>query len=182
VNSKTKDEKRATVAGQRLLHYSFRLFCCCIKPSKGFFVIVLLLLLEQAHCYPSGVFETANFPVNCLHQRSENFPTFTRDRPSTVKSFKFFFVGAAKYRAMRESEVHDDGSEEVTGREGFGKSIKDFPIALWTLLKNPVYAFTCLAGCSETMVVAGFTTFLPKIIENQYQQSASVSAIMAGKL
>ena len=82
---------------------------------------------------------------------------------------------------MRESEVPADGGEEVAEKKDFGKSIKDFPIALLTLFKNPTYVFGSLASCTEAMVVSGFTTFLPKIIENQFQQTAGTAAIVAGK-
>lgn len=41
--------------------------------------------------------------------------------------------------------------------------------------------FGSLASCSEALVVAGFTTFLPKIIETQFQQTAGYAAIVAGK-
>ena len=90
------------------------------------------------------------------------------------------FAGTARFRAMRESEVPEGGGEEVAQKDGFGKSIKDFPVALLTLFKNPTYVFGSLASCTEAMVVAGFTTFLPKIIENQFQQSAGKAAIVAG--
>lgn len=74
-----------------------------------------------------------------------------------------------------------DGGGDVAGKEGFGKSYKDFPIAVWTLLKNRTYMIGSLASCSEAMVVSGFTTFLPKIIETEFQQTAGFSAIVAGQ-
>ena len=48
------------------------------------------------------------------------------------------------------------------------------------LLQNPTYVFVSLAGATEAMLIAGFTTFLPKIIENQYQQTAGFAALVAG--
>jgi len=101
-----------------------------------------------------------------------------------LKTRHFYFVlsGTARYRALRESEVPVDGGEEIAGQENFGKSYKDFPIALLTLFKNPTYVLGSLASCTEAMVVSGFTTFLPKIIENQFQQTAGTAAIVAGKI
>ena len=81
---------------------------------------------------------------------------------------------------MRQSEVHNDGADKIASQENFANSFKDFPAALLMLFKNPTYLFTCLAGCTEAMLISGFTTFLPKIIENEFQQTAGTAAIVAG--
>ena len=91
-----------------------------------------------------------------------------------------FCPGTARNRATRESEVPVDGGEEIAAAKNFGTSYKDFPKALLILFKNPVYVFCCLASCTEAMVVSGFTTFLPKIIETEFQQTAGYAAIVAG--
>jgi len=80
---------------------------------------------------------------------------------------------------LKESEVQTDGGREFS-EKNFGKSIKDFPAALLILLKNPPYMFVTFASCTEAMVISGFSSFLPKIIENQFQQTASTAAIVAG--
>ncbi|XP_076801719.1 solute carrier organic anion transporter family member 4C1-like [Clavelina lepadiformis] len=90
------------------------------------------------------------------------------------------FPSTARYRAMRQSEVHNDGADKIASQENFANSFKDFPAALLMLFKNPTYLFTCLAGCTEAMLISGFTTFLPKIIENEFQQTAGTAAIVAG--
>ena len=54
-------------------------------------------------------------------------------------------------------------------------------MALKILICNPVFMFTALANVSETTLAAGFATFLPKIIQNQFTQTASWSALLAGK-
>ena len=91
-----------------------------------------------------------------------------------------FYAGTARYRALRESEVPVDGGRDVAEREGFGKSYKDFPVALLMLLKNPTYMLGTFATCSEALVIGGFATFLPKIIETLFQQTAGTAAIVAG--
>ena len=73
-----------------------------------------------------------------------------------------------------------DGGEETARKKNFGKSFKDFPAALLTLFKNSTYVFASLATCSEAMVVSGFTTWLPKIVQNEFQQPAGTAAILAG--
>lgn len=54
------------------------------------------------------------------------------------------------------------------------------PEALWTLLKNPTFAFLNLAGASEGLIIAGFCAFLPKVIENQFSVTAVWSAMLMG--
>ena len=51
---------------------------------------------------------------------------------------------------------------------------------IYLLHRNPTYVLLSLAGASEAMLIAGFTTFLPKIIENQFQQTAGTAALVAG--
>ena len=77
----------------------------------------------------------------------------------------FFTISAtAAFRKARVSEVHANEANEIAKDEQFGKSFKDFPRALLMLLQNPTYVFVSLAGATEAMLIAGFTTFLPKII------------------
>uniref|UniRef100_F6TIF0 Solute carrier organic anion transporter family member n=2 Tax=Ciona intestinalis TaxID=7719 RepID=F6TIF0_CIOIN len=90
------------------------------------------------------------------------------------------FKGTAKYRRMKTAEVDKDTGGEVAKNENFGNSYKDFPKALLMLAKNKTYVLVTLADCSEAILLSGFTTFLPKIIENEFQQTAGLAAIMAG--
>lgn len=73
------------------------------------------------------------------------------------------------------SEAHSGSS--TTAGQTYTK-IKDIPNALLTLLKNPTFFFLNLAGASEGLVIAGFSAFLPKLIENQF----SVTAVWAASL
>ncbi len=58
---------------------------------------------------------------------------------------------------------------------------QDFPKAVLLILKNPVFIFISLAGCTEGMATGGFATFLPKFIQNQFSKTASVAAFIAGR-
>ena len=82
---------------------------------------------------------------------------------------------------MRKTEVPVDGGEEIAEKKDFGKSYKDFPIALLTLMKNPAYVFSTLGACSESILISSFTTWLPKLIENEFQVPAGTAAIVAGE-
>ncbi|XP_054254000.1 solute carrier organic anion transporter family member 4C1 [Indicator indicator] len=88
--------------------------------------------------------------------------------------------GTAKIQAEKISETHNDGSEGLVETKNIGKSIKDFPVALLILLKNPVLMSLILASSSEALVATGFATFLPKFIENQFGKTSSFSATLGG--
>ncbi|XP_078571497.1 solute carrier organic anion transporter family member 4C1-like [Branchiostoma floridae x Branchiostoma japonicum] len=87
--------------------------------------------------------------------------------------------GIAKVRKEKKSDVHAN-TESKTLDSNFGKSIRDFPIAVLSLAKNPTFIFITLAGISEGLVLNGFATFLPKFVENQFGQTASQAAFLVG--
>ncbi|NWV82704.1 SO4C1 protein, partial [Dasyornis broadbenti] len=88
--------------------------------------------------------------------------------------------GTAKIQAEKISETHDDGSQILVQTNDFGRSFKDFPVALLILLRNPVLMSLIIASSTEALVATGFATFLPKFIENQFGKSSSFSATLGG--
>ncbi|KAF6020599.1 SLCO4C1 [Bugula neritina] len=90
--------------------------------------------------------------------------------------------GTAAIRAAKVSEAHDNGCEEVVNQEGFGLSYKDLPKASWYLMKNPAYMCITAVVTSELALAAGFSTFMPKYISNQFGYTASWSAMVTGFL
>ncbi|KAJ0182431.1 hypothetical protein K1T71_001800 [Dendrolimus kikuchii] len=65
---------------------------------------------------------------------------------------------------------------------GYGKDIKDIPVSMWRLLKNPVYVVTCLGACMELMIVSGFVVFLPKYLETQFSLGKSQASVFTGAI
>lgn len=63
---------------------------------------------------------------------------------------------------------------------GYGKDIKDLPVSMMRLLKNPVYVVTCLGACMELMIVSGFVVFLPKYLETQFSLGKSQASVFTG--
>jgi hypothetical protein len=61
------------------------------------------------------------------------------------------------------------------------QSIAGLLSVMWALLKNPVFMFITLAGASEGIMITGFATFMPKIIQNQFGVSAGFASILGGK-
>uniref|UniRef100_A0A670Y895 Solute carrier organic anion transporter family member n=1 Tax=Pseudonaja textilis TaxID=8673 RepID=A0A670Y895_PSETE len=97
-----------------------------------------------------------------------------------VAPFSYFpkhLPGTSKIRAEKISEAHHNGKQmcEYTGR-----SIKDFLMILWMLLRNPVLMYLVIAAALEALVATGFATFLPKFIENQFGFTSSYSATLGG--
>ncbi|XP_063548392.1 solute carrier organic anion transporter family member 3A1 [Cydia strobilella] len=81
--------------------------------------------------------------------------------------------GTAKPPVKPPSDIKDTG---------YGKDIKDIPVSMWRLLKNPVYVVTCLGACMELMIVSGFVVFLPKYLETQFSLGKSQASVFTGSI
>nr|XP_044989012.1 solute carrier organic anion transporter family member 4C1 [Jaculus jaculus] len=89
--------------------------------------------------------------------------------------------GTAKIQAGKTSQTHQNKSTSFQHvDENFGKSIKDFPMALKNLMRNTVFMCLVLSTSSEALVTTGFATFLPKFIENQFGLTSSFAATLGG--
>uniref|UniRef100_A0A7N5KL47 Solute carrier organic anion transporter family member n=1 Tax=Ailuropoda melanoleuca TaxID=9646 RepID=A0A7N5KL47_AILME len=92
--------------------------------------------------------------------------------------------GSQRYVVMRVSETQqlkDSGHKEASNPD-FGKTIRDLPLSIWLLLKNPTFILLCLAGATEATLIAGMSTFGPKFLESQFSLSASEAATLFGYL
>ncbi|XP_025720839.1 solute carrier organic anion transporter family member 4A1 isoform X2 [Callorhinus ursinus] len=92
--------------------------------------------------------------------------------------------GSQRYVVMRVSETHQlkDSGRKAASRPNFGKTIRDLPLSIWLLLKNPTFILLCLAGATEATLIAGMSTFGPKFLESQFSLSASEAATLFGYL
>ncbi|XP_034881418.1 solute carrier organic anion transporter family member 4A1 isoform X1 [Mirounga leonina] len=92
--------------------------------------------------------------------------------------------GSQRYVVMRVSETHQlkDGGHKAASNPDFGKTIRDLPLSIWLLLKNPTFILLCLAGATEATLIAGMSTFGPKFLESQFSLSASEAATLFGYL
>lgn len=86
--------------------------------------------------------------------------------------------GSEKLQQEKVSEAYNSNKKSEQS-SNFTK-LKELPLALITLLKNPTFVFLNLAGASEGMIIAGFAAFLPKQIENQFSISPVWSALLMG--
>ncbi|XP_058418318.1 solute carrier organic anion transporter family member 4A1 isoform X1 [Diceros bicornis minor] len=92
--------------------------------------------------------------------------------------------GSQRYVVMRASETYQlkDSGHKAASNPDFGKTIRDLPLSIWLLLKNPTFILLCLAGATETTLIAGMSTFGPKFLESQFSLSASEAATLFGYL
>ncbi|KAH0619232.1 hypothetical protein JD844_019086 [Phrynosoma platyrhinos] len=96
----------------------------------------------------------------------------------------YVISGSQRYIVMRVSEAHQlkDDSQKTASDPDFGKTVKDLPLSVLLLLKNPTFIFLCLAGATEATLIAGMSTFGPKFLESQFSLSASEAATLFGYL
>uniref|UniRef100_H2YZB3 Solute carrier organic anion transporter family member n=1 Tax=Ciona savignyi TaxID=51511 RepID=H2YZB3_CIOSA len=62
----------------------------------------------------------------------------------------------------------------------FPSKLRNFHTALFTLLRNPTFILLTLGGCSQLLVINGVSAFIAKVIENEFNVTASRSALLAG--
>ena len=86
--------------------------------------------------------------------------------------------GSKKLQQEKVSEAYNSNKKSEQS-VNFTK-LRELPMALLSLLKNPTFVFLNLAGASEGMIIAGFAAFLPKQIENQFSISPVWSALLMG--
>ncbi|XP_023932071.1 solute carrier organic anion transporter family member 5A1 [Lingula anatina] len=79
-----------------------------------------------------------------------------------------------KDKGKTESEVGEPKDDE------YGKTIKDIPRAVCSLLRNAIYLLTCFGVCCELAIVSGFLTFLAKYIEHQFSINKSQANLFTG--
>ena len=107
---------------------------------------------------------------------------------SILGSIQFFLYprrlkNAQEYDKLRQS-LHPLQSEGRSFENDHGISIitmiKEYPLYIRRLAKNPTFIFTTLAITAGAFVVAGIVTFLPKYVEIQYGLTPSVASYVIG--
>lgn len=84
--------------------------------------------------------------------------------------------GSEEIQQERVSEAHNGNT---SANKSYTK-LKDIPKAFCALLRNPTFCLLNLAGASEGLIIAGFSAFLPKQIENQFSISPVWAALLMG--
>ncbi|XP_033734178.1 solute carrier organic anion transporter family member 4A1-like isoform X2 [Pecten maximus] len=60
------------------------------------------------------------------------------------------------------------------------QKVKDFPKAIFVLLKNPSYICMVLGACAETLIIGGLSAFAPKILEEKFDISPAEAGLIMG--
>ncbi|XP_013362967.1 PREDICTED: solute carrier organic anion transporter family member 4A1 [Chinchilla lanigera] len=92
--------------------------------------------------------------------------------------------GSQRYVVMKAAETQQlkDHGHRTASSPAFGKTVRDLPLSIWLLLKNPTFILLCLAGATEATLIASMSTFGPKFFEAQFSLSASEAASLFGYL
>ncbi|XP_071956884.1 solute carrier organic anion transporter family member 4A1-like [Antedon mediterranea] len=85
----------------------------------------------------------------------------------------------AKERALKNTTKEDDEDNMMT-RASYGGSIKNFPKAVWNLVKNIPYMMINLSTCAEWFILAAMAVFGPKYMESQFNITPSAAAGICG--
>ncbi|XP_051157758.1 solute carrier organic anion transporter family member 4A1 isoform X2 [Leptopilina boulardi] len=94
-------------------------------------------------------------------------------------AFPAVLPGSEELSKDKISEAHETSKNSINASEAFSK-IHDLTRALQDLLRNPAFFMLNLAGASEGFLIAGFASFLPKLIENQFSVNVSTAALLMG--
>ncbi|XP_067885866.1 solute carrier organic anion transporter family member 4C1-like isoform X2 [Heterodontus francisci] len=97
-----------------------------------------------------------------------------------LSCFPKHLPGTAKVQLQKISQAHSYKSAKTYTRNNFGESFQDFFVVLLMMLRNVVFFSLTLASSTEALVITGFVTFMPKFIENQFGQTASLAATLGG--
>jgi len=88
----------------------------------------------------------------------------------------------SSFRVPVHNHQHRRLQQEELGAAGAGPLPvgKDLVAAIISLATNPTFLFLSLSGACEGFLMTGLATFLPKLIQNTYQMSASQAAVHVG--
>ena len=132
----------------------------------GFVICGLSLLVISA--------PIALLPASVPGMREPSSDQTCRSRiNSRAGSFRTSFKG--KPVVDKKEELN-----ELTAANGPLPVGKDLLDAIVILITNPTFIFVSLAGASEGFLMQGLATFLPKMIQNQFNLTASEAAMYVG--
>ena len=75
----------------------------------------------------------------------------------------------------------EDKPDRSVNRQTETIGLKYFLPTLILLLRSPTFVFLCLAYACSFMVITSYAVFMAKTVQFQYNQTAPMAAIMAGK-
>lgn len=100
----------------------------------------------------------------------------------TVNINCFKNSGSKKRRAGDVSEHYASSAQEEALRPGFGLNLRELPVSIMLLLRNPTFVFLTICDGMEALMIAAFIQFSPKLLESIYRVTPQVASMIAGVL
>lgn len=88
--------------------------------------------------------------------------------------------GTQEIRKENERITRPQKGSEFYAKRGLASLLKDFPRAMWNLIRNAPLMFINLGVSSEFFIIACTSVFGPKFIETQFNLPAATAALIAG--
>uniref|UniRef100_A0A1I8HUF4 Solute carrier organic anion transporter family member n=1 Tax=Macrostomum lignano TaxID=282301 RepID=A0A1I8HUF4_9PLAT len=92
--------------------------------------------------------------------------------------FPKLFPGSARIQHEKKQETH--GNSEAKCAEMQELNVKDFCPSVGVILSNPVFVFISFSGAADAILVAGLSTFGPKVLQTLFMVSASTATLTIG--
>nr|XP_054754834.1 solute carrier organic anion transporter family member 4A1-like [Lytechinus pictus] len=96
-----------------------------------------------------------------------------------LMAFPRSLPGKKKVKQASQESQAQKGSE-FKRRSGLKNGVKDFPKAIWCLVKNLTFLFMSIGVITEWFLLTSFATFGPKYLETQFSMTSSDAALLAG--
>ncbi|XP_069117272.1 solute carrier organic anion transporter family member 4A1-like isoform X2 [Argopecten irradians] len=85
---------------------------------------------------------------------------------------------------IREARLTEKDRARIEAAKNDSRSMwqraKDFPKAIFVLLRNPSYICMVLGACAETLIIGGLSAFAPKILEEKFDISPAEAGLIMG--
>ncbi|XP_053388537.1 solute carrier organic anion transporter family member 4A1-like, partial [Mercenaria mercenaria] len=86
--------------------------------------------------------------------------------------------GSLAIQQQRKSETSKHANDEL--QQNFGKNWRNFPRAMFNLIRNPTFLFLSLSACVEGMIISGVATFGAKFLQEKFNLPAAFASFIMG--
>lgn len=87
-----------------------------------------------------------------------------------------------KAGAMLQSKRNNEDAVDDRGQNGTDNRSGNFFSSMVKILRSPVFIFLTLANTGLCLLLTAMSVFFPKVVQNQFNQTAARSGLLAGSL
>lgn len=98
-----------------------------------------------------------------------------------ICSIIILLIGTSAIRKANDEFTRPQKGSEFYATRGVSGLVKDFPRAMWNLIKNIPLMCINFGIAAEFFIISCTTVFGPKYMETQFNLQASTAAVMAGE-